>query len=238
ILGVPNNIGGYENFEFQAYANAIGAMFRSNKDTERINLIEIDSATGRSGAGASFFAAVIGAAAVSAAVVGAVWLFGNIQVNDFNRQAADIQAYLDSPEVAAQIAAVDDAEAKLTRVNNVKYFIDTAVTNYESLPVLTRQTFDDVEANFRGTSAVLRSISYSNGAITIQVHCDRSDEPAKVVGNFIEQDIFDNVTYTGFNQTSTELNAIVYQFDVTFVVREIEPEENEPAEEDTAEVTE
>ncbi|MCH5348589.1 MAG: pilus assembly protein PilM, partial [Oscillospiraceae bacterium] len=44
ILGVPNNIGGYENFEFQAYANAIGAMFRSNKDTERINLIELDAA--------------------------------------------------------------------------------------------------------------------------------------------------------------------------------------------------
>ena len=92
ILGVPNNIGGYENFEFQAYANAIGAMFRSNKDTERINLIEVDAATGRTSAGASFFGAVVGAAAVAAAIVGAVWLFGNIHVNDLNRQASDIQA--------------------------------------------------------------------------------------------------------------------------------------------------
>ena len=54
IIGVPNSVGGYENFEFKEYANAIGAMFRSNKDTERINLIEVDAAAGRTNAGASF----------------------------------------------------------------------------------------------------------------------------------------------------------------------------------------
>ncbi|MFR7722378.1 MAG: type IV pilus biogenesis protein PilM, partial [Clostridia bacterium] len=50
LLGVPNNISGYENIEFQAYANAIGAMFRSNKDTDRINLLETDSSAGKTDA--------------------------------------------------------------------------------------------------------------------------------------------------------------------------------------------
>ena len=72
LLGVPNNISGYENIEFQAYANAIGAMFRSNKDTDRINLLETDSSAGKTDAGSSFLIGLGGAVVLSAAVVAAV----------------------------------------------------------------------------------------------------------------------------------------------------------------------
>lgn len=232
ILGVPNNIGGYENFEFQAYANAIGAMFRSNKDTERINLIEVDAATGRSAAGASFFGAVIGAAAVACAVVGAVWLFGNIQVNDLNRQTSEIQAYLASPEVAAKIAAVDTAEAKLAKVNTIKSVVLTAVDNYESLPVITTDLIDDIDANLRGTNTKWLNLSFSNGSISLQCSTPRLENADIVVGNFIEQDIFDNVTYNSV--ASEDDSGSSYSFSLTFSVRPVEIEEEaseEPAEE-------
>ena len=236
LLGVPNNIGGYENFEFQSYANAIGAMFRINKDTERINLIEADAASGRSSAGASFALSVLGAAVVACAVVGAVWLFGNIQVNDFEKQTADIQAYLDSPEVAAQIAAVDTAQGKLDRVNGIKDVFNTAKTNYESMPKLTTDVINDIDENFRGTRAQVKTIAFSNGSYNLSCISDTVDAPSEVVANFVEQDIFDNVTYTGFSSAGEE-GSSSYEFTVTFVAREVpEPEPEEaPAEEQAAE---
>ena len=237
LLGVPNNIGGYENFEFQAYANAIGAMFRTNKDTERINLIEVDASAGRTNAGASFAAGVLGAAVVSAAVVGAVWLFGYIQVNNFNKQTADIQTYLDSPEVAAQIAAVDTAESKLAKVNSVRDAIDVAYTNYNSLPVFNSQVIRDIEANFTGTSVSWNNITYGNGAFTVSCLADKNDEPAKVVAKFFEQDIFDNITYTGFQLMDTEDGADgEYKFTVSFNIREVEPEQDENADDAAADI--
>ncbi len=227
ILGTPNNIGGYENFEFQEYANAIGAMFRSNKETERINLIEVDAAVGRSSAGASFFLSVAGAAVVSAAVVGAVWIFGNIQVNQYNSETAEIQAWMDSPEVAAQIAAVDAAQTKLDKVNIVKNVVDTAVKNYESLPVLTTDVIRDIEANFSGTGVDWTNISFGNGAMSVTATARDNDEPAEVVGNFFEQDIFDNITYNGFSSSGGDDEAGTadsFEFTITFDIRPIEPE--------------
>lgn len=244
ILGTPNNIGGYENFEFQEYANAIGAMFRTNKDTERINLIEVDAAVGRSSAGASFFLSVAGAAVVSAAVVGAVWIFGNIQVNQYNSESNEIQAWMDSPEVAAQIAAVDAAQTKLDKVNVVKGVIDTAVTNYESMPVFETKVLDDIEANFRGTNAEWTTVSFGNGAMSVTAVARDNSEPSQIVGNFVEQDIFDNITYNGFSGKEAEsLDEVAaengFEFTITFDIREVElPEEEEaepPAEETAAE---
>jgi type IV pilus assembly protein PilM len=43
IINVPPQIHGYENLEFSSYANAIGAMFRRDKEKERINLLETDT---------------------------------------------------------------------------------------------------------------------------------------------------------------------------------------------------
>lgn len=239
ILGTPNNIGGYENFEFQEYANAIGAMFRTNKDTERINLIEVDAAVGRSSAGASFFLSVAGAAVVAAAVVGAVYIFGNIQVNQYNSEIAEIDEWMNSPEVAAQIAAVDTAQTKLDKVNIVKEVVDTAVTNYESLPVFNTDVIRDIEANFNGTSADWTTITFGNGAMSVACVARDNDDPSKVAANFVEQDIFDNITYNGFTSKDEEnedgtASVGGYDFTIAFDIREAERPEAETEESDTS----
>ena len=237
LLGVPNNIGGYENFEFQSYANAIGAMLRSNKDTERINLIEVDAATGRTSAGASFAMAVLGSIAVSAAIVGAVVFYGHIMENNYIKETAEIQEYLDSPETAAKIAAVDTAQSKLDRVNSVKNAIDVACTNFESRPVFTTQVIDDIEANFTGTSVKWKTLKFGDGAMEVICTATKNDDPAIVIGNFFEQDIFDNVTYTGYTYGESETGGEQYEFNIKFDIREVE-EETEEASADEATVTE
>ncbi|MBR6622490.1 MAG: pilus assembly protein PilM, partial [Ruminococcus sp.] len=42
LINVPPQIHGHENLEFSLYANAIGAMFKRSKETEKINLLETD----------------------------------------------------------------------------------------------------------------------------------------------------------------------------------------------------
>lgn len=228
IIGVPNSVGGYENFEFKEYANAIGAMFRSNKDTERINLIEVDAAAGRTNAGASFALAVLGSVVISAAVVGAVWLFGNIQENNYKNETAEIQAYLDSPEVAAQIAAVDTAQDKLDRINNIKTVTENAHNNFMSKPKFTTEMIATIDENFTGTKAEWTVLSFGDGEISLKCVATDHNDPSKVVANFFEQDVFKNVTYTGFSGSGGEEGTEVeYTFEITFDAPEIEEEETD-----------
>ena len=235
IIGVPNSVGGYENFEFKEYANAIGAMFRSNKDTERINLIEVDAAVGRTSAGASFAFSVLGAIVISAAVVGAVWLFGNIQENNYLNETAQIQEKIDSPETAEKIAVVDAIQVKSDRVSDVKNFVNTAYTNYKSLPKFTTEVIDNIEANFEGTSVEWTDIGFEDGYLNLTCIADKTDEPSIVVENFINQDIFKNVTYTGYKGNDGDSGVMTYEFKLEFCMSEVEEAEESAEAEPAAE---
>lgn len=228
LLGVPNNIGGYENFEFQAYANAIGAMFRDNKDSERINLLEVDAAVGRSSAGASFFLSVGAAALIAAALVGGVTLFFQIQKNQYEADTAEIQAWIDSPETAQRTAAVDLAQSKVDRVSTFKSSVETAKYIFDTQPVFSTKVIEDIDANFEGTSGYVKTYSYGTGLFSLTCEAKDIEDPAKIVANFMEQDIFDNVTYTGFSGTEDPNGGgDVYTFTISFDMRKVIPEENE-----------
>lgn len=223
LLGVPNNIGGYENFEFQAYANAIGAMFKSNKESERINLLEVDASIGRSNAGASFGLAVLAAAGISAAVVAAVCIYFNLSINQVNNDIAAIQAYLDSELVAQQIAAVDNTESKISTLNKYGDAIKIADKNFRTKPKLTSQLLNDIQEILKANNSDFSSLSFGNGHISLMCTGDSVDDPANVAAAFIEKDLYENVTYTGFShETDTENleeDEIGYLFDITFSMR-------------------
>ncbi|MGN0609027.1 MAG: type IV pilus biogenesis protein PilM [Oscillospiraceae bacterium] len=226
LLGVPNNVGGYENFEFQAYANAIGAMLRSNKESERINLLEVDAAVGRTSAGASFVVTVAVAALVSVALVAGITLGANIIKSQYEADTAEIQAWLDDPETAQRVAAVDAMQAKIDKVNNFKDGIQLAKDIFDTQPIFTTQVVSDIEENFKGTSAEIISYSFSEGYITLNCQADKNSDPAVVIANFVDQDIFDNVTYTGFSEADAAEGAgTVYKFTVYLCIREPEVEE-------------
>lgn len=226
LLGVPNNVGGYENFEFQAYANAIGAMLRSNKDSERINLIETDATSGRSAAGASFVATVVVAAIASIALVAGITLGANVVKSQYEDDTATIQAWLDSPETAQKTAAVDTAQAKLDKVNSFRGSLEEAKGYFDSLPVFTTEVKTTLEENFKGTDAKILSYTFANGEITLQCRADDNQTPAKVVTNFVEQDAFSNITYTGYSSSSDKDSVKeVYDFTIFVQIKEVVPEE-------------
>ncbi len=225
LLGVPNNVGGYENFEFQAYANAIGAMLRSNKDSERINLIETDATTGRSAAGASFVVTVAVAALASVALVAGITLGANVVKSQYEDDTATIQAWLDSPETAQKTAAVDAAQLKLDKVNLFRTSLEQAKGYFDSLPVFSTDVKSTIEENFKGTDAKILSYTFSEGVIHLSCRADNNQTPSKVVGNFVDQDAFSNITYTGYSNSELKESAKeVFDFDITISIKEVVPE--------------
>ncbi|MGN1137317.1 MAG: type IV pilus biogenesis protein PilM [Oscillospiraceae bacterium] len=228
LLGVPNNVGGYENFEFQAYANAIGAMLRSNKDSERINLIETDATSGRSAAGASFVVTVAVAALVSVALVAGITLGANVIKSQYEDDTAKIQEWLDSPETAQKTAAVDTAQAKLDKVTSFRNGLGTAKSYFDSRPVFSTEVRDVMEENFKGTDAEIVSYGFENGYIKLVCKADDNQTPSKVVANFVEQDAFDNITYTGYSSREDgDTGKEVFEFDISLCIKEVEPEAEE-----------
>ncbi|MBQ7990021.1 MAG: pilus assembly protein PilM [Oscillospiraceae bacterium] len=241
LLGVPNNIGGYENIEFQAYANAIGAMFRSNKDTDRINLLETDASAGKTDAGGSFFVQVGGAALLSAAVVGAVYLFFNNQITSDKDKIAEHDQWINSPETQQQLQEVDQTELAIQNVGRFKGDVQQATNNYDSKPKLTQAGLIEVYETLEGKNwetgqplsadtdydCTCGELTFSDGEFTVHVISMDNRSPDRAVKALYDLGKFDNIIYEGFELSDSDVEQAIegvlpvdvpkfYEFDVTF----------------------
>lgn len=217
LLGVPNNIGGYENFEFQAYANAIGAMFKSNKESERVNLLETDATVGKTEAGASFAIGVLIAAGASAAVIAIICLAINIGINNTQKKIDDINNYINSEDVQNKLKEVDDTQAKITKIAGFKDLVSGASKNYGTLPKLLSEEYILVSDTIHDAGVNMMNFAYADGQYQMECYTDDPTVPAAAVEALYNLEMFDNIEYLGY-----ELNS------ETFLgIEESEPESEE-----------
>ena len=242
LLQVPSVISGYENIEFSNYANAVGAMFKRQRDVERINLLEVDDSSGRTAAGASFFTAVGITAAVSAALVALVALGININITAMEKEITDIDTYINSQEVLDKIAAVDKAQEQIDKVATYKNQAIKVTTAFDSMPVLKTEVFNDVEGCFSSVKgAYWNELAYDSGIFVITGVTEDIDAPHQVAQNLFDLDKYDNVTYVGFDESQESDDAAsalsgLHKFEITIQLRQnIAPEaETQPAETEAA----
>ncbi len=222
-LNVPPQIHGYQNLEFSVYANAIGAMFKRNKVTEHINLLETES----SGAAAKAkgnnkngtVALVVGLLA-TVLVVGGAWGVLSVLNATKTAQTALLQAKIDSPETAAKLQQYDDLQAMQDTVALYEEQINNASAAYKSQPVITQKYYDAVDdalltvmKDNPGTTfeATVEKLSYEDGQFTLPVTIVSEDEfshkyPAAVVQYLYDKysDLFAYVEYTGYEVNNRE----------------------------------
>ncbi len=146
VIGVPRQVSGYENIEFAVYANAVGAMFRRNKETEHINLLETmefgSLVADKIKSDRSFPFIFFGSVGFSAAVV-LVWYL--ILANKNAKLEDDIEDIDEEINGAnSKIALLNDLNAVKNSVDSYATMIDDAYYAYESKPILDSEVYTKV----------------------------------------------------------------------------------------------
>lgn len=200
-INVPPQIHGYQNLEFSVYANAIGAMFKRNKITEHINLLEVESqgsAAGKVKADKSF--PIFAAVGIGVSLVCVLGAWGVLSAMDgaIKNETAKLRADIDSPETAAGLQQYEDLQVMRDNVNIYADMIRNAKQAYESKPVLTREYYDmidealvtvaeqlteDAAANVEEgqepgetETGVINSVTYEDGIFEFTVTAKTSEE--------------------------------------------------------------
>ena len=218
LINVPPQIHGHENLEFSLYANAIGAMFKRNKDTEKINLLEAEgmSALSRSktkGApdDSRLPVGAIAFFACCALAVGGIWGYLMIKDNGIIKETENYQSKLNDPENKAQVELYERLCLMQTKVDNYGVIINNAHDAFYSQPVVLGEKYDKLEEIVAKTATELNvgeakilSPQYSKGVFTFNVECDHVDEPSqKLPAAFVqnlrnETDLVAKVSYTNY----------------------------------------
>ena len=229
LINVPPQIHGHENLEFSLYANAIGAMFKRNKETEKINLLEIDGgvvAKAKAASGGNYTAAMLAVVAGTAIIVGGIW--GGLAIHDkgIENKIESYQADIDSPETAKKLQLHTRLLDMKTKVDNYSVIINNANDALKSQPVILGEKYDKLDEVISSTAdklgvgeAKIVSPQYSSGVLTFDVLCSAVTEPsqkipAEFVDNLMKEDEVVDVRYSNYSvvetgqQTDAEGNVI------------------------------
>lgn len=219
-LNVPPQIHGYQNLEFSLYANAIGAMFKRNKITEHVNLLDGDISNAltnamkaRQSEGGVPVVPLI-CAVLSAVVVLGSWGFLTLKNNSVKNETKRLQAEIDSPETAAKLQQYEDLKVLREEVKNYYTLITNSSEAYKSRPVLVEEAFVAVDETLKlmmeqnpGTreAAIVERCDYDKGVLAVPIEILTEDEfsqkyPTMVVDHLYNEygDLFGEVEYVGY----------------------------------------
>ncbi|MDD6345612.1 MAG: pilus assembly protein PilM [Oscillospiraceae bacterium] len=221
-LTAPPQIHGYDNLKFELFANAIGAMFKRNKETEKINLLETDTVNNnRIKSDGTYKYLLLGVTAACAAVVGIAWgvltgINGGIQ-SDID----DLQAKINSPETAAQLKLFDnlttmeaEVESYLTSITNLSDAFDSQPVilgdKYDILDKIVKEVAESLEPKVE-KARVVNPQYEGNGMISFSVQCTGVDSPTqKLPADFVksllenEKGYFVDVDYSNYSVSEVE----------------------------------
>lgn len=221
-LTAPPQIHGYDNLKFELFANAIGAMFKRNKETEKINLLETDTVNNnRIKSDGTYKYLLLGVTAACAAAVGIVWgvltgINGGIQ-SDID----DLQAKINSPETAAQLKLFDnlttmesEVESYLTSITNLSDAFDSQPVilgdKYDILDEIVKKVAESLEPKVE-KARVVNPQYEGNGMISFSVQCTGVDSPTqKLPADFVksllenEKGYFVDVDYSNYSVSEVE----------------------------------
>lgn len=216
ILSTPTTIASRADYEFTKFANAIGALYKVDKDLEHINLL--DTTAAKESKGLNTFFIGMGAAAILS--VGA--LFGaNAVINMINdgikADIAKVNAQINDTEFQARLNELSRKEGVLANFESYKSSIANAEIMYNYMPKATTDVYKMLREPFTANEEGVEQITDAKiketlkgmeiaGSVTISTYnvsasfkCDREDQPSQYVRALIEQGYFENITYTGYS---------------------------------------
>lgn len=199
LLKIPSQLSGYENLEFAQYANAIGSMFKRQKDIESINLLEMDmGTTNQVEVSGKALGLQIGAVFLACGIlVGGVFGVLSLSKASINKKIATIDSKITSPETIEKLAKIDAQNAVILKLTNYKDQISVATAGVQSQPIFISEVLKNIVGCSEGIASI--KYSYSKGLITLECTTDSLTVPAAFTQKLIDLDYFDNIRYMGFS---------------------------------------
>ena len=212
LINVPPQIHGHENLEFSLYANAIGAMFKRNRESEKINLLETELGTvikNKVRGDNAGYGLMLGLIVGAAAIVGGIWGVMALKDNSINNDIEEIQEFIDSPDTAKKLAHRDKLIAMKEKVSDYNTKILNAYDAFYSQPVVDGDKYDTLQAVLDKTAeelevkeAKILHPAYANGVFTFAVEYEQPDEkkliedvPAQFIMNLTDKNFKENKGY-------------------------------------------
>lgn len=226
MLSMPTTVSTSAQFDFAKFANAIGALYRRNKELEHINLLEATSAKG-SAAGNTFLLGLAGVVVGSIAVVAGATLVVNIISNGMNDEISKIQAQIESPALKADLAIVDERDNMLGGFQNYNNTVDGAINLFNYQPKITSDVYKRATEpikNILTSSEELKVKEFEVDGYSVKLsfmglsYGDPSAIPSKYteylaekVLNQYDEPYFNKIIYTGFKKENiTKWNSYAY----------------------------
>ena len=222
LINVPPQIHGHENLEFSLYANAIGAMFKRNREIEKINLLDTDFSTavknrvGGKNNDAMGSIILLASLLVAGLVVGGTWGVLKLKGNSINKDIRECNEFIESPDTQKKL----EHQARLLGVEDTVKAYATKMTNasdaYKSMPQIEGKAYDEIEkilkktledakVEFKEDNDKIVQPQYNDGIISFNVSCDGVKDdyaqkvPADFVKNLLESDLFEAAGYKGYS---------------------------------------
>lgn len=220
LINVPPQIHGHENLEFSLYANAIGAMFKRNKESEKINLLETDLGTvvknkikNDSSGNLVLAIAVFG----SVLIAGGVWAVQAARAKSISNDIEEVREFNESKDTQDQLKHQekllllrDQVEAYNTRIVNAHdaYFSQPVINGdkINSLKTLAEELSAEEKYDIKG--GWIKWAGYENGVLNFNITCDATDDfvqkfPAEYVDKIFDlgegaDKYFGGITYSSY----------------------------------------
>ncbi|MBQ8181297.1 MAG: pilus assembly protein PilM [Ruminococcus sp.] len=181
LINVPPQIHGHENLEFSLYANAIGAMFKRSKETEKINLLETDLGTAVKNKikdDSSGNLILLGALCLSLVVTGGIFAFNFFKNKGIENEIEEVQEFIDSEETANKLEHLTYLEKKELVVKNYAQRMNNAHDAYFSQPVINGDKYDTLRKTME---KILKDKKYDDYIEWGTVKTEGTGENQKVV---------------------------------------------------------
>ena len=141
ILAAPTTVITMTEIDFTQYANAIGAIYRRNKDLEHINLLEATSAKESKGIN-GFLVALAAGCLGAVAVVGGICLVLDTVNRSIKTQVQQIDTELKAPALVNDLSIVDQRASMLSGFDSYNNTMEQTKLLFDYQPKMTKDVYD------------------------------------------------------------------------------------------------
>lgn len=219
VFKMPSSIISGTEQDLVKFANAVGALYRRNKELEHINLLEATSAKESKGAN-SFLLALVGGIVASAAVVGGAVFVCDFINNGIKSDISSLDAKINDPGMQNDLRIVDEREAMLAGFNSYNDTVNKTGLLFDYQPKVQKYVFDKVSEPLTNNDDKLltdkeqleiETVSVSNYDVSVTFKGLSQGDPSSIPSRYADyltnkvlnkygDPYFVNVSYTGFTK--------------------------------------